>query len=97
MAQLNIYSLYSMNSNQKELLKEDEVDLILEKFKSIQELDEVRAIVEETFHIKEGIQWFDYSNDKKVSVVIDEEKIEICALKNDKQYYGKGWKKIQLK
>ena len=94
MTEFNMYNLYNFQNNCSELFKQDEVDLILDKFKTLQDLDEVRATVEETFHISQGIEWFEYPNDKKVSVVIDENKIEICALKNDKQIYGKGWKKF---
>ena len=94
MAELNIYSLYNFQSNYSELFKQDEVDIILDKFKKLEELDDVRATVEETFHISEGVNWFEYPNNKEVSVVIDEDKIEICALKNHKQIYGKGWKKF---
>ena len=95
MTELNKFNLYNFNNNYSELYKQDEVDIILEKFKPMQEIDEVRSLVEETFKISNGVEWFEYPNNKRISVVIDKEKIEICAIKNNKQFYGKGWKKIQ--
>ena len=96
MAELNKFSLYNFGIQGATMSTKDKVDRWVEDMIDLHDYNEVKDFVQRNFGNVDGIQWFDYPElSKKVYVLNEPEKIEICTLKNDKQYYGKGWKYIQ--
>ena len=58
---------------------------------TMDEYSDVKDYVAEHFGNVDGEKLFEYPKiDKQINVLIDEEKIEICAAKNYKQFWGKG-------
>ena len=92
MAEFNQYSLYSMTGDTRLIQKDDEVDVLVKKLIEIDEYDDVKKIVLENFGDIEREKLIEYSNiNKQLNILITDEKIEICAAKQWKQYFGKGW------
>ena len=96
MAEINKYGMYNMSFSNSGMGEKDKIDKWVEELTKTDSLDAVRSFVSSNFGNIEGENWFDYPDlNKKVYVLVDEEKVEVCALKNDKQYFGKGWKLIK--
>ena len=95
MATLNQYNLYSMNVGNTDFVRSDKVDKYLNELRRINDFEEVSDFVVENFGKIENVALLDFPElGKQMSIVVNEDKIEICAAKNSKQYYGKGWKLI---
>ena len=62
---------------------------------TIEEYDDIRAVLTENFGEFKNTKWVHYSElNKKLYLHIEDDKIEVCALKKDIQYFGKGWKLV---
>ena len=92
--QYNAYDIYSV---QNKLISAslDEVDTLVKGVQFTKGYDELKTYLEEHFDSFAGEKWVDYDDlNKSVYMKIEENNIEFCALKNDEQYYGKGFKII---
>ena len=93
--EFNKYSMYSIGTQYSSVSKTDEVDDYIAELRDLDEYEDAKKFVQDHFGTVEGVKFFEFPElSKSVSVVLDEEKVEICALKNNRQYYGKGWKLI---
>ena len=96
MAEFNKFSLYNYNLQQANLSTKDIVDKMVDEIIDLHMYADVKDFVNTNFGEVDGIKWFDYPKlNKKVYVLNEEERVEICMLKNGKQFYGKGWKHIK--
>lgn len=96
--EFNKYNLYSMNGTFGSFSKVDEIDQYIEELKVIDEYSEVKDFIEKKFGEIHSPEFKEYPElGKMVTIVLDDEKVEFCALKNNKQYYGKGWRLISDK
>jgi len=90
MAEFNMYNLYQANYNVVPI--DDTVDTYIKDLIKIDEFEEVKKYVAENFGKINDEKLFEYQDiDKQINILINEEKIEICAAKKFKQYWGKGW------
>ena len=90
--EFNQYNLYAMNAD---ITKTDKVDNYKKDLMLIHEYDEAKNFIIKHFGSVEGAKWVDYPElDKKVYIFLNDEKVEFCALKDKKQYWGKGWKLV---
>lgn len=96
MAEFNKFNLYSMGFEAATIKKVDEIDKHIDFLKFQDDYDEVRSYLVEHFGNIENDKWFEYPElGKSLYLVISDEKLEFCAQKNHKDYYGKGWRKIK--
>jgi len=80
------------------LSTKDKVDKMLDEMIDLHMFNEVQDFIKKNFGNVNGEEWFDYPElHKSVYVLNENEKIEVCLLKNDRQYYGKGWVPITEK
>ena len=92
MPDFNQFSTYGLSFQGAGMSQKDKVDTIVDEIIDMDMFDDVQAFVKNYFGDVEGAQWFEYPElNKSVYVLNESEKIEICMLKNHKQYYGKGW------
>ena len=95
MAEFNKFSMYNLAYQGAGMSTKDEVDKMVDEIIDLHMYEDVKNFVAKNFGDVQGIQWFDYPElNKKVYVLNEAEKVEICMLKNNKQFYGKGWKHI---
>ena len=91
--QFNMYNMYSyiIGSSQTEAL--DEVDACRLDLSRMTEYDDVKNFLIHKFGEIDGEHWIGYPElNKKVYIYIDDTKVEYCALKNNTQYWGRGWR-----
>ena len=94
--QFNQFNLYSMNAGGFNTAQTDFVDSCMQELRTMNEYDEVKNYLTDKFGELDGEKWLEYPELKKsVYIVVDNEKVEFCALKNERQYFGKGWKLIK--
>ena len=94
MSEFNKFSLYSMNVTQQ-APSLDKVDELVSDVRKINEYFELKDYIEQHFGTFEGVKFVDYDDiEKRVYLKLEENVAEFCALKNDKQYFGKGLKWI---
>ena len=87
------FRLYSMNAGMAVRPLQDIVDGYMQELIDIDEFDSVKDFVSDKFGDINGEKWLDYPDlHKEVYLLVEDCKIEFCALKNEKQYFGKGWK-----
>ena len=98
MAQLNQYSLYTqILSNQLED-KKDEIDTMIDEIRNIMLYEDAKIWFSEHFGDMQGENWLEYPEmDKKIYTRNNDERIEICMLFKNKQYFGRGWKNYPQK
>ena len=90
--QFNQYNLYSYNANISQCNTLDEVDICKQELLRITEYDAVKDFLIRKFGNFEGKKWINFPKvGKQVYLYLDEEKVEFCALKDKKQYWGRGW------
>ena len=95
MAELNKFQFYSYNGNSSLQKQKDEVDQHVEFLNSCDNYDEVRNYLVSHFGDIKGERWVEIDSCKKECYLnFEDSKIEFCCLKNHKQYYGKGWLKL---
>ena len=95
MATLNQYNLYAYNMNAMNFPQKDEVDKHIDFFKTCDDFSEVRDYVLEHFGEIDNEKWVDFAEyHKECYLKFNDECIEFCSLRNHKQYYGKGWLKL---
>ena len=95
MTEFNKYSMYGLGFQGAGMSQKDKVDRMVDEIIDIDAYNEVQDFIKKNFGDVEGEKWFEYPEFKKLVYVLNEEdKIEICMLKNNEQYYGKGWKPI---
>lgn len=96
MSEFNKFSLYSLNYESSQIREKDHVDKHIEFLKLEDDYEKVQAYLQEHFGIFEDEKWFDYDDiHKSCYLLFQDGKIEFCAQKNHKDYFGKGWLKIQ--
>ena len=96
MVELNKYGMYQMGYEVFKEREKDEIDKHIEFLNKENSLEMVRCYIVEHFGTFEGGKWFEFPDlEKDVYIVLTEEKIEFCAEKRHKQYYGKGWLKLK--
>lgn len=92
MTQLNKYGLYNIGNEQSFEKKTDIIDEYIKFFEDCNSFNEVRDYISSSFGSFEGDKWIEYPDlNKKLYILVQEDRLEFCALKNDIQYYGKGW------
>ncbi|MBQ7763731.1 hypothetical protein IJ384_00030 [bacterium] len=96
MAEFNKFSMYSLVNGATEMPKQDELDKHIDFLKGENDYDEVRNYLLEHFgDVPDESKWVDFPElNKQCYLVVSSERVEFCVEKNHKQYYGKGWLKI---
>ena len=94
--QFNQFNLYSMNAGGKfEMPKDDAVDTCINEVRGMNVYDEIKSYLTERFGDFSGEKWVEYPElHKQMYLKIEGDIIEVCALKNEQQYFGQGWKLI---
>lgn len=91
MAEINPYDLMYKNQLTSTPKEKDIIDKHIEFLNSCNYLHEAKDYIMNNFTLSEdGYIQFPELN-KEVYIHIDDAKVEFCALKNHKQYFGKGW------
>ena len=92
MAEFNKFSVYGQCYGIANIVQKDKVDRMVDDIVDMYIYEDVKSFVKEHFGDVEGVEWFDYPElNKKVYVKNEDKVVEICMLKGNKQYYGKGW------
>ena len=92
MAIINQFSLYSMGSDFNNIPKDDKVDGLIKELINIDEYEDVCNFVKERFGDIQGNKMFEYPDVKKqINVFVERNRVEICAAKEYKQFWSKGW------
>ena len=92
--QYNLYAMYASGKN--DMPKTDEVDAFVKSVRVIEDYDDIKNAIIEKFGNFKGEKWVDYPNlQKRLYLLIENDRIEVCAIKNDNQYFGQGWKLIE--
>ena len=92
MAELNKYSMYNLGFSGSNISQKDKVEKWVDELIPMNVYGDVKNFIQSNFGEISGDKWFDYPELKKQVYVVNEpNKIEICMLKNGKQFYGKGW------
>ena len=95
MVLLNNSNFYSYSYNNALDSKKDEVEIHIDFLKNCNDYDEVKDYLVHHFGEVQGERWIDFEGcNKECYLKFDDTKIEFCSLKNHKQYYGKGWAKL---
>lgn len=95
MATLNYGNLYAASCSGTQFSKLDDVDVHIQFLKTCDEYDEVKEYLMEHFGDINGERWIDFAEyNKECYLKMEDNRIEFCSLKNHKQYYGKGWLKV---
>ena len=91
---MNQYDLYSYNMGMNDNFpKTDEVDGYINQIKNFEEYSEIKDFINEHFGDIHGEKWQEYDDlGKRIFMLVEDDRIEFCALKNNVQYFGKGWK-----
>lgn len=90
MNELNKYEFYSLNYSNAEIL--DEVSDFVNDITKINDYNDVKEYLSNKWDNIENISVIDYPElNKKVSLKITDERIEVRVFKNNKQCYGEYW------
>ena len=90
--QFNNYALYSMNAGVSTV---DKVDGYLYDLQRLNQYEDVVNYINEKFGDVGSEKVIDYPEIKKqIEIVFKEDAVEFFAAKDWKQYYGKGWRKL---
>jgi len=96
MAELNKYGLYQMGYEVFKEVEKDIIDKHIDFLQKENDIKKVREYIIANFGEFENDKWFDFPElEKDCYIFLSSEKIEFCAQKFHKQYFGKGWKKIK--
>ena len=96
MTEFNKFNLYSLGYENIKKPEKDEIDKHIEYLTEENNYDNAKKYLIEHFGAFDNEKWFEFPNlDKSCYLLINEERVEFCAQKNHKQYYGKGWLKIK--
>ena len=91
--EFNQYNMYAYAAEQSRSSALDEVDEFRQNLLRMTEYDDVRNFITNKYGEFEGKKWIKYPKlHKKVYLYLDDEKIEFCALKDKKQYWGRRWR-----
>jgi len=92
MKEINKYEMYKMQFGICDLI--DEVDKLVNELKKIDNYDDVEDFVKEKFDFSGERKIINYSQLKKMICVQPKENaIEFFAIKDNKAYFSKGWRK----
>lgn len=95
MSTIDQFSLYSKANEIITSPQEDEVDKHINTIKNLKEYEDVVNYVKENFGEISEDTVFNYEElNKQISIVTREDCIEICARKDENQYFGQGWKLV---
>ena len=90
--QFNNYALYSMNADVSTV---DKVDEFLHDLQRLNRYDDVVKYLNDKFGNVGPQKVIDYPELKKqIEIVFKDDAVEFFAAKDWKQYYGKGWRKL---
>ena len=93
MAELNKYGLYSLNFSNAAVL--DELSDFVNEITKINDYNDVKEYLSNKWNDVENRHFIDYPElNKKVSLKITDERIEVRVFKNDKQCYGEYWQVV---
>ena len=93
MAELNKYGLYSLNFSNAAVL--DELSDFVNEITKINDYNDVKEYLSNKWNDVENRHLIDYPElNKKVSLKITDERIEVRVFKNDKQCYGEYWQVV---
>ena len=96
MSEFNRFSLYSLTQNSSPVVSKDFLDKHIDYLKNEDNYDEVRDYLMKYFEEAEDGKWFEYPElNKQCYLILSDNRIEFCVEKNHKQYYGKGWLKVE--
>ncbi len=92
--EFNKFNMYAYNMGAGGIAQAlDEVDICRQDLMRMTEYEDVKNFITRKFGEFEGKKWVKYPElNKHVYLYKDDEKVEFCALKNKKQYWGRGWK-----
>ena len=71
---------------------DDKILVDINRLNSIDEYDEVKEYVSKVWGEVDGEKSFDYPNNIKVIIRNKENCIEVGALRDNKQFFGTGWR-----
>ena len=93
--QFDQYHLYGLCMGSNVVQQIDKVDSYIQEVRDMTFYEDLKSSLVSHFGEFSGIKWVEYPELKKdLYLLLEEDKIEICALKNDIQYFGRGWKLI---
>ena len=96
MSEFNKFSLYSMNYGATLEKEKDQVDKHIEFLKLEDDYEKVQAYLQDHFGDLSNEKWVEFEDIHKSCYLSAKDcKIEFCAQKNHRDYFGKGWIKIQ--
>lgn len=97
MVELNKYGFYSLNCGILKEQETDKVDKCIDFLKLEDDYEKVQSYLREHFGTFESDdKWFEFEDINKTCYLsVKDNKIEFCAQKNHKDYFGKGWIKIK--
>lgn len=96
MTEFNKFSMYSRGFETLTGSEVDTIDRHIDFLKQKDNYDEVKKYLSANFGYFEGGKWFEYPDlHKSLYIFMDDNKLEFCAQKNHKDYYGKGWIKYK--
>lgn len=91
MVQINPYDLMYKQQNETQPKKQDKIDKHIEFLNGCDNLEEAKEYILANIELSEN-GWVNFPElNKDLYIVIEDNKVEFCALKNKEQYYGKGW------
>ena len=91
--EFNQFNMYAYNAGISQAQKLDEVDECKQDLMRMTEYEDVKNFLQRKFGEFEGKKWVTYKElNKHVYLYKDDEKVEFCALKDNKQYWGRGWR-----
>ena len=97
--ELNRFNMYAYNMGAGGTAQAlDEVDVCRQDLMRMTEYEDVKNFITRKFGDFEGKKWVNFPElNKHVYLYKDDEKVEFCALKDKKQYWGRGWKLEEIK
>ena len=96
MSELNKFSLYSLSYKGYQNTKKDHIDRHIEFLKLEDDYEKVQSYLVEHFGDFSNGKWFEFEDiHKSCYLLAQDEKIEFCAQKNHRDYFGKGWLKTK--
>lgn len=96
MAEFNKFNMYSLGYDSIKKSEKDEIDKHIDFLNNENGYNEVKAYLVEHFGNFENDKWFEFPEiNKTCYLLITKDRLEFCAQKNHKDYYGKGWLKIK--
>ena len=92
MAEFNKFSMYSLGYETIRKIEKDEIDKHIDFLTEENSYEEAKSYLIEHFGEFENDKWIEFPEiNKTCYLLITNDRVEFCAQKNHKDYYGKGW------